>query len=244
MGGSLILQINPTIETKDLLNKILQDSRFPNSSVHALQGESQFCSQELSIASQLSLACDSFFNFPEKALVSDGVFHEFNILKGTSKEDLRSKVEELASSTKARGLSENVISIFEELYMNAIYDGPAEFKKRFSIEENLKDKRIRISLGISDTRFVIACRDEYGSLDPLSYLRRVHEVYEKGVGQSIRFESHAGAGIGSYIVLENCQSLYFGVIPQKCTVVATVLDIQLSRKQREVVPKSIHYIKN
>lgn len=246
MGGSLILQLEPSVDTKSLIAKLIQDNLFPSRSAHLIQGDSSFSNDETQVSESLTMQSHIFFSEPEKILAKDGVYHKFEITSSTSKEDLRNQIESLATATQARGLSENVIAIFEELYMNAVYDGPAEFNKRFKDRtrnsESFDPRRISISIGISGDRFIIACRDEYGSLDPMSYLKRIHEVYDKGVGQSIRYESNAGAGIGSYIVLENCQSLYFGVIPQKCTVVASVLNMQLTRKQREVVPKNIHYV--
>lgn len=155
------------------------------------------------------------------------------------------KVEQFNSGFKSQSLAESTRAIFEELFMNALYDAPRE-AKAYQIgdsESYLKGKSAVMRIFKNESRLVISCEDPFGSMRLDKLIDRMQEVYRLGLGPAMNMkESTGGAGIGSVIIFEHCESLFIGVDPGNKTLVSCVLPIGLSLKQRDALSKTIHII--
>lgn len=124
--------------------------------------------------------------------------------------------------------------------MNAVFDAPREAVKFGGSD---KQQMAEIFLAHSSKSLQISCSDLFGSLDVSKFLRRMNEIYEKGVGNAINLsvERGAGAGIGCVILFENCTSLILGVRHGKITKVTCVIPLGMRSRQREQMKKSLHW---
>jgi hypothetical protein len=102
-------------------------------------------------------------------------------------------------------------------------------------------KKARLFAAEDGQRLLVGIEDPFGSLDVKAYLNRIHKCYSS-VKDSINF-GEGGAGIGSYIIFNAGSSLYYGVKPGQTTLLICVLPYKMSRRQREDLPKHLHWIK-
>lgn len=151
---------------------------------------------------------------------------------------MKDQVIRFAGECGSEAVLQNVDSIVEELYMNAVIDAPRE---AISLGIKKSPKPNQMYLARSKRNLQISCTDFCGSLDLNKLMNRMNEVYTKGAGQAINFASGSGAGLGCVILFENCVSLYFGVIPGVMTKVSCVIPLGVSNRQRERMKKSLHW---
>lgn len=156
-----------------------------------------------------------------------------------NKQILRDKVVNFVDEAKSAAVTQSAHSVFEELYMNAIFDAPREAKKD---NNQNSSKECEFYLAAGKDSMQISCTDYYGSLDTVKLFSRMHEVYEKGAGEVINLRnSDGGAGIGCVILFENSASLVIGVEPGRRTKVTCLLALGMSNRQREKIKKSLHW---
>ncbi len=179
-------------------------------------------------------------------------FHsEFKIYGGSSlesvrlqfkstgeKKALKDQIHDFVQKIGSESVGLAVDSIFEELYMNAMFDAPRESRKRNW--EGTSDAS-ELFLDWSAHNLQISCTDFYGSLDIEKMLRRMEEVYVKGVAEAMNLSTGSGAGIGCVILFENSSAMYLGVIPGRMTKVTCVVPLGMSNRQRERMKKSLHW---
>lgn len=169
-------------------------------------------------------------------LPEGGVFDTVTVLDPKQKEDVRSWILDYASGNGNRACAESAHSVFEELFMNATLDAPAEAK-----EGRFQGQAV-FSVGRDDTRIAVSCLDSYGSLRIPKLLSRMEEVYRHGAGQMIRMSGKGGAGIGCTILMENCSLICFGVWPGRATAVTCLIPRHLTHRQRTDIKKSLHLV--
>lgn len=135
-----------------------------------------------------------------------------------------------ADSQKLAGTCQTL----EELIMNAQVDA-----KKLSKKEVLTNSKLM--LNVSDRLIAISIIDFYGTLDCYKLLRHVHSAFTVGFDKSMS-QNSIGAGLGSALVYEHCDSLIMGSIPNEVTRVTVVLPMAVSEKRKQFIQKSIHII--
>lgn len=156
----------------------------------------------------------------------------------------------MASRNFARTLSEDVISVADELFTNAVFNAPfVDLVTQVNPGVNRHDthvqfdadKQARLFLAQDATRLVVGCEDPFGSLNLHRYLNKIKDTYVKGPAASMNF-GPGGAGLGSYIIFNAGSSLFFGVWPGQTTVLCCVIPLGLSLRKRTQLPKHLHWI--
>jgi hypothetical protein len=179
-------------------------------------------------------------------------FHQIKFLFRSSKEKrttldaIGSYLETISSATTVR---EQVLAIADELYLNAIFNGPQDKSKRPKFAKLQRNQAVDLEPNVFAELFVahdshtliIGCEDPFGSLVPLQVIKRLRECYVQGASEVLNLES-GGAGIGCYLMLEQSSSYFLLVNPGKKTVVMTSLPLGLSSKVTFMVPKNLHAI--
>lgn len=136
-------------------------------------------------------------------------------------------------------LTESLQAIFEELFMNAVFDAPREAGSQddpFPAE---------LLMGDDGNTLVISCLDRYGSLKTEKLFNRILLIEKQGAGQVINMDSSiGGAGIGCSIIFGCSATLIVGVTPGKYTRVSCIIPLKTSRKKFGLLKKNIHIIKN
>lgn len=228
---------------------------------HICQKKGHTFAEELKSANRMIESPDVFFEFPiatvltpddlndasERALLAA----ECSFNSSNQKQDV---LDIFANSMNSKGLAqtvvEDVMSVSDELFTNAIFNAPfidmltcknpgigrGELSVTFE-----PGKFARMFLAHDEQRLLIGCQDPYGSLGIERYLSKIQTAYEKGPAAAINF-GPGGAGIGSYIIFNAGASLYVGVQPNKATIVCCVIPLGLSNRMRMGLAKHIHWI--
>ncbi|MGE3386047.1 MAG: hypothetical protein AB7K41_04900 [Bdellovibrionales bacterium] len=129
------------------------------------------------------------------------------------------------------------VVVLEELFMNATIDAPKEAQRK-GLQPN--KKQCEFYLCHDENTLQISCSDPYGSLDLKKLLARMDEVYRKGAGEAINFDGAGGAGIGCYLLFEQCKTLIIGVRPGLQTKVSCLIPLKMSRRRKSEISKSLH----
>lgn len=134
--------------------------------------------------------------------------------------------------------------VADELVTNAIYN--AAFADTEIIVNRQKSVDVcrdcRLVIGMHDGRLVMACEDQFGSLDINKLLGQVRRCVEEGVAGALNW-GDGGAGIGSYMVFLSSISMYYGVHDKQKTIVACVFPLGRAARTRHKIAKCIHFVK-
>ena len=154
------------------------------------------------------------------------------------KSDLKQECLEFVAQ-ESRHVRESVDALFEEFYMNAIFDAPREAEKK-GLPHNLYESGYSATLTIAKNheRLVISCSDPYGTLSSTKFLQRLVQVLAEGAGEAINMRG-PGAGIGCSIIFEHTDFLLIGVVPGKKTLVSAFMPLKSSFRQRSQSQKSL-----
>lgn len=135
-------------------------------------------------------------------------------------------------------LTESLQALFEELFMNAVFDAPRE--------AGSQEDPFPAELMIADdgNTLVISCLDRYGSLKTEKLFNRMLLIEKQGAGQVMNMDSAlGGAGIGCSIIFGCSASLIVGVTPGKYTRVSCIIPLKTSRKKFGLLKKNIQIVK-
>jgi hypothetical protein len=233
-------QIPPQIILKCLLAK---EAR------HYVQKGAISFDKELNTSLIMISRPDLFFTNPVKAILNPveylkGINFVNNcyIRKFTSlseKYDVLSESENFVGKISRSGSFVNdVQSIVDELVTNAIFHANDVENRKNEMDDS---KEGVLYLANDSERMLIACRDMHGKLDVNKHFERIHTCYENDVSDKINM-GKGGAGIGSYMVQSMSTSYLVGVKENVQTVIAAILPLNMSNRNRVKVPKNLHCI--
>ncbi|MGZ6471501.1 MAG: hypothetical protein ACXWRZ_10090 [Bdellovibrio sp.] len=181
---------------------------------------------------------EAYFHSPEKVLLNENsrivkVPFQSTVDKGIALVEVDNYCTLLNSSF----LTESLQAIFEELFMNAVFDAPREAGSQ---EDPYPAELL---MGDDGNSLIISCLDRYGSLKPEKLLNRILQVEKHGAGQVMNMDtSIGGAGIGSSIIYGCSATLVLGVKPGEFTRVSCVIPLKTSRKKFSDIKKNIHLV--
>ncbi len=230
---------------------------------HICQKGGHSFDQELASAATIIAAPENYLHFPVATILSPSkinvVAERENILlderfnSSSQKLDvMETLVKAMESKPISQTILEDVKSVADELFTNAIYNAPfVDINthhnpgiSRQRVEVKLDGGRFaRIFMAIHQSRLIIGCEDPYGSLNLENYLKKIQMSYAVGPAATMNF-GPGGAGIGSYIIFNAGASLYFGVWPNRATILSCVLPLGMSNRQRIQLPKHFHRIQS
>ena len=225
-----------------------------HSADHIVYENSDHYLTEVESSIQIIDTPDTFYNFPLSAMLDPencslendkrlNICHiEFS--KSSEKQKTIDKVAEtLKSYSRRSSLIQNLKTVTDELFMNALYSAPFELTEsqmnRSEPVELEEKQECSIDLGIKGDRVALVCVDQFGSLNIQKLLNRILTCFENGVIESMNFGS-GGAGIGSFLIYNLCNSMYLGVRKGERTVIGCVFCLGNQHIRQNNKNKNIH----
>jgi len=253
---SAALKTHPALTPQQLIEQMISGSE-----THICQPLGWMYDEEIQSAQLLSQKSETFFSHPATAILwpkeissrneQSSLLLNRNFCSSDEKNGLLDEMKTIVNGiSRSSTLVDEVIAVTDEFVTNALYNAPYvdpvtfvnQRINRLTTKVKLDHgKQARLFAAQDGKRLLIGVEDPYGSLDVKSYLNRIHKCYSS-VKDSINF-GEGGAGIGSYIIFNTGSSLYYGVKPGEKTLLVCVVPIKVSRRQREDLPKHLHWIK-
>ena len=223
----------------NLSNSEIIHSMMQNQCDGFLQTSHPFFEKELAaLAHTISQGQKKIFEFHDFLLnTSDAESLELAFSKPNHKVELREKTTQYLNDKVRASVTETLLAILEELFMNAIYDAPRETKGDMNLYESGQTAHLKVS--VQSDRALITCVDPFGSLLVEKVIQRIKQVYEQGAAGAMNF-GEGGAGLGCYILVENSASLYMFVNKGQMTSVTCVVPTKMSNVQKSKIYKNIY----
>jgi PEGA domain len=137
-----------------------------------------------------------------------------------------------------RKYRESIEQSVDEMLMNALYDAPVDEQGRPIFSEI--PTKTRISLRVEQKvvvqytcdgkSFAVSVRDAFGTLERSTILRYLHKCLH--AEQQIDRKT-GGAGLGLYLIANNCSQILFNVLPGVATEVLSRFDLDAPKLQLE-----------
>lgn len=176
---------------------------------------------------------------------------EVRFSKASEKKQMLDELEKyLRTIIKAESLIDELKSVADELFTNAVFNAPfsrvatgitEEIDRSDSSIVMPNGKSATMFAGVQDKQIVLGCSDPFGSLKIPGLLQRILKCYQDGVANSMRMDGKGGAGIGSYMVYSTSASYYVGVQPGSATMVCCSLPLNMSSRKRGQIAKNMHF---
>lgn len=228
---------------------------------HICQTSHATFANDLNTAAYLSDEKNRFLDFPVTTILSPSsisrenekrlLTFEFTFNAAIQKSEiLRGFDYTLRKLKVSNSVLTDAIIIADELVTNAVFNAPFvdASNSRSGLSRDMREakmhvgKSARIFLGSDESRIVIGCKDPYGSLNVNKFFERIKRCYDTGVARNMNMTGGAGAGIGSFMIFNACDSFYVFVEQGKSTMVCCTLPLKMSSRKRDVLPKNLHYI--
>jgi|GEM_PF-2902956 len=167
--------------------------------------------------------------------------HKSKILDGAA--------EFLSESKSLNRLKENVAIIMDELFSNALFNGPVDDSgypifKNMARNEKIRfpgNKNAKFFLVHSKDDLFVGCIDPFGSIDRSRFVKTIEQTYSVGkVRQDDELEGGKGAGFGMRMMLDRSRSLYALSEKGKRSLVVSHMRLNISLKKVETTPKQLH----
>lgn len=239
-GKQKTILISEQFEPQELVQNYLDK----NASQWLQKNDCSFL-EDLNCAARIAQDKNRFFvEGARSLLVNPTETHRFRFTGPPDKAVLKEGIENFVRKIGSQSVLEASEAVTEELYMNAVIDAPRE-AYRLGLREKaeyLQGEASELEMYLNSNRLVIAVRDPFGALNSMKFIERMNEVYQRGAGQAMNRGPDGGAGLGCVILFENSVSLYLGVVKGQTTLVACVVPIGKSNRQRALMKKSLHRI--
>jgi hypothetical protein len=225
------------LEPVELIRQLLSS----NAEVILQRNEAYFV-EDLRISARILADPNSYFQRRAPGLIPQATETMALVFSGPNQKSVAKEQCLDFVKDEVSNVQESMDCLFEEFYMNAMFDAPSEAKKQgkaYDLYE--RGQSAILSLAKDSQRIAISCFDPYGSLNITKFLKRLEEVLTHGAGAVINMADQ-GAGIGCSIILEHALSVYIGVIPGQCSLVSVVVPRGMSLRQRSKMQKSIHLV--
>lgn len=183
----------------------------------------------------------AFFKNPEHFIFQTNArYKTITIRNSVDKVQAREEISAYSELLHSSFLEDSINSIFEELFMNAIYDAPREAEPS---NQSVFIHPVELIIGDDSENLVISCLDYYGSLNPEKFLNRLFQVLKHGAGKVMNMdESKGGAGIGSRILFDCSSNIIVAVTPKNYTRVTCIIPLNTSRKKFSNIIKNIQLV--
>jgi hypothetical protein len=153
------------------------------------------------------------------------------------KHSLVSILDPFMAQTNSRIVQEHGRIIFEELFMNAVFDAPAEAKK---LGYSSKKKQCEFTFAYDQDKMVISCFDPYGSLIPQKMVTRMRDIHNHGTKDIINLgQRKGGAGIGCSLLYQYSSTIVIVVEPAVGTRVTCSIPVKISQKNFYTLGKNL-----
>ncbi len=200
---------------------------------HVVQNSLQKVQSKLDFLKKMSFSHTAYFDMDFNLLGDQASNKVFEFNHYTSRDKIINQVCEFANLDPTSSRSSRPLQTLEELLMNAQITAVGGKPKDIKVMSHLKVEFDDQSL------ICLSAIDPYGSLEIKKFLKKVEAGQALGLDQSMNF-GKGGAGVGSSLIFQNCDSLFLGVQPQKKTRVSVIMPYNVTERKYEGIQKSIH----
>lgn len=150
------------------------------------------------------------------------------------------QMEPFLLQTGSRIVQEHARILFEELFMNAVFDAPSEAKK---LGLHSKKQPCEFIFAYDQEKLAISCFDGYGSLNPSKLATRMSDIYNYGTKNIINLgQRKGGAGIGCSLLHHYSSSMIIAVQRGVGTRVTCFIPLKISQKNFYNLGKNLQII--
>lgn len=161
-------------------------------------------------------------------------------LKPEDKQTLLDQVDPFVKQIGSILVSENTRILFEELFMNAVFDAPTEAKNRGFSKTN---HQCQMTLAFDEAKMTITCFDSYGSLPTNKLIKRMRDIEQKGTKEVINLgDLPGGAGIGCSLLHRYSSSLIIVVKKGEGSLVSCSIPLKTSLRGFGSLGKNLQVI--
>lgn len=197
------------------------DHAYKQGAYHLIQKDGIAFEKEKALAELMISTPRTFFADPISAIVREPIAKEHHFSHScnanSNKKALLQYLEDfLHQHPKTKNVHDEVLLAADEIFTNASKNTGTFYDK--SVNENVLAGEIEFQAYVDQERVVIVCSDSFGRLVIPQLLNRIGFCFERGVAGAIQ-NGDGGAGIGSFLIFNNCSSYYIGVEAGKRTVV-------------------------
>ncbi|MCX7977498.1 MAG: hypothetical protein N2578_00685 [Bdellovibrionaceae bacterium] len=211
--------------------------------------ESNLCPVH-AVKSSIRMSRDSegFFRDPANVILPSITKKlELEIFKETERATLLQKISDfIVGQSASLNAQESAQIISTELLMNVQKDAPLYFSNAYgpaALEERMAQGVLGSFICAANSDHLLLCaKDYFGSLDLDKMLGRLIETTSSDYAR-IDANSETEAGLGCRIIYEHAATFIVGVNIQNWSLVAATVPLKASRKQRELIPKNLHFVR-
>lgn len=223
----------------DVISHALSQGAF-----HLVQKDGISFEKEKALAELMISNPKSFFNDPMRSIVQELLLKEnhftFRCPSTTNKRSVIQYLEDfLHQHPKTKNVHDEVLLAADEIFTNASKNSGSFYDS--AAAHNAIAGDIDFQAYVDQERVIIVCSDTYGRLVIPQLLDKIHFCFQRGVAGAIQ-QGDAGAGIGSFLIFNNCSSYYIGVEPGKRTVVGVGFQYSPRSPDKESLSKHLNFV--
>lgn len=197
-------------------------------------------SDELLASMKIMANPEGFLKNPISALYqAKPTFLSIKFNKPEEKELILEKIEPYIQAAESSNISDHMRIVFEELFMNAIYDAPHEASKQGRPRSK---KKCEVIIAHDNNKATLTMRDPYGSLYIPKLIQRMHDIEKYGTQNIINLGRPGGAGIGCSLLYRYSMSITIVVKPNEQTLVTCAFPLRTSYKQFCSIGKNLLFL--
>lgn len=224
-GGVLI---SDTLSADKVIELVLSKSAH-----HVVQNSLQSLSEKIDFLNRLHVDREKFFD-KEFSLLSGSTSIEFSFSQFRDRYELIETIFAKLKIDSNQNRFKGFYQVLNELVMNVQMDAVQQSRNNNKEDSVIKIEQVDNLVGLS----VI---DYYGSLNCLDLLSMISHALKVGLDKSIRFDTK-GAGLGSSIIFNQCDSLILGSRPDKVTRISAIFPFNVSENDTNFLQKSLHVV--
>jgi len=194
----------------------------------------------------MNLAFRDLFGI-EKYLHWGSVIHSYPLTASAERGWVLRSFEEFLSELQCQSrIAAHLLTVADEMMMNALYDAPTDEGGRFLFAKRSRsepvslpaEKTVELTFGSDGRSVAVGCRDPFGSLDARRVCASLARCLRRGRDQISQAEG--GAGIGLFMVFEFVSHLVVNIDPGRATEFLGIVDITTSARRRHEQPHSFN----
>ena len=199
---------------------------------HIVQNSLQSAADKLQLVSRLFENEQQYFDINFNLLCNATKTKTIEFSHLTDRSEIIAELSNFSGLNTMGSRSTRALQTAEELIMNAQINASSNLHQASKLNSQIK-------IEISDHLIAFSAFDPFGTLDIKKFFKRIEAGQALGLDKSMNFKK-GGAGVGSSLIFENCDSLFLGVQPTKKTRVSVIMPYNITERKFEGIQKSIH----
>ncbi len=231
--------VTEKMEPSDVIHHALSQGAYHLVQKDGISFEKEKALAQLMISNPVSFFADPVRSIAQELLLKENLF-TFRCPSTTNKRSVIQYLEDfLHQHPKTKSVHDEVLLAADEIFTNASKNSGSFYDS--AAAQNAVAGEIEFHAYIDQERVMIVCIDSYGRLVIPHLLDKIHFCFERGVAGAIQ-QGEGGAGIGSFLIFNNCSSYYIGVEPGKQTIVGVGFQYTPRSSDKAALSKHLNFV--